>query len=408
MQRGKELLNLFDSAKEAQNTLILPVLRLHQKNVTLYAGKLKVKDLLNLYGVYNFEEERLQGYQREIYDDQVNELYQYLLNFPLAIMPGIFISVREGVKYIEKRYDGSEDNYKDFGTLEIPLRRGAFWIIDGQHRISSFEKILANIGRFQLEDSIYKDSLFTFLDYELPVTFVDSKEAIDFLNKEQKLELTPADIERAVFFIINKTQRRLSPSLKDTLQYCIKNSGLNGIPSIEKEAWRTEAAAIGITLNSMEDSSLFVKINISGSRGLNRPLQLNSFVSSLKPIFGNETFSRFEHESKTNLLFLYWNEIKKLNHHAFSEEDYRKYLLLKSIGVYSLNLILLKYVENNESNIIDKEKIVKFVAKMKGFDWLKISSPLAHFGGMSGVREAYRILSDYMKLDGPAEVSEHS
>ena len=399
MERGDELLELFSTTEKNQDTLKLPVIKLQQKNVTLYTGKLKVKNLINLYGVYNFEEENLQGYQRELYDDQVSELYQYLLNFPLAIMPGIFISVRDGVNFLKQNYKDSENLFEDLGTLEIPLRKGAFWIIDGQHRLSSFEKILANIGNFQIDASLYKDSLFAFLDYEFPVTFVDSKEAIDYLNLEQELQLTPADIERAVFFIINKTQRRLSPSLKDTLQYCIKTSGLNGIPSIEKEAWRTEAAAIGITLNSMENSPFYKKINISGLRGLNRPIQLNSFVTSLKPLFNSKKFNSNDHETKTKILFMYWSEIKKLNYKSFREDEYRSYLLLKAIGVYTLNLLLVNYLDNiNSLDILNEDEIRTFVNKMKGFDWTKSNSPIAHFGGMSGVRESYRILVDYMKI----------
>ena len=41
------------------------------------------------------------------------------------------------------------------------------------------------------------------------------------------------------------------------------------------------------------------------------------------------------------------------------------------------------------------------------FVWKKSSSPIAHFGGMSGVRQAYRILSDFMGIDDKTTESDN-
>ena len=374
----------------------MDVIKLNQKNVNLYSGKLKIKDILNLYAIFNFEEETLQGYQRELYEDQVNDLYQYIKECPIAIIPSILISIREGINF--SRYNFNNDNESDFGILEVPVKKGAFWIIDGQHRIGSFEKFLANIGQFKTGDPDFNSYLDTFLNYEVPITFIDSYQAINVIEKSQNIKLVPTDVERAIFFIINKTHKRLSPSLEDALQYCIRTSGVKGIPSIDKDKWRAEATAISIQLNFDQFSSLYRKINISGIRGLNRPLQLNSFVSSLKPLYSIKKFCEYSMDNKKELLFSYWNSIKIINKEAFNESEYRKYLILKSIGVYSLNLLLCEYIklETDGNVLLNKENIEKFANNIKGFDWRKKDSPIANFGGMKGVKEAHKLLLNYI------------
>jgi DGQHR domain-containing protein len=397
IMKNERVKKLFDSYNDSKFELLkMNVIKLNQKNVDLYTGKLKIKEVLNLYAVCNFEEETLEGYQRELYDDQVNDLYQYMKECPIAIMPSILISIRDGINFT--RYSIDDENITDFGKLEIPIKKGAFWIIDGQHRIGSFEKFLANIVQFKTDDENYNAYLDTFLNYEVPITFIDSSQAINLVKKDQDISLSPTDVERAIFFIINKTHKRLSPSLEDALQYCIKTSGVPGIPSIEKNKWRSEATAIALQLNFDENSSLYQKINISGTRGLNRPLQLNSFVSSLKPIFNIKQFSEHSLEDKKTLLFIYWNSIKNINKEAFNELEYKKYLLLKSIGVYSLNLLLCEYLnlQTNSDVLLKKENIEIFVYNLKYFDWRKQDSIIANFGGMKGVKETHRLLLDHL------------
>ena len=396
-EKWQKVLNLFSSTHDLTEKITLPVLKLRQKGVTLYSGKLKAKNLLKLYGIFGFQEDTLEGYQRDIYEEQVKDLYQYLINCPVAIMPGLFISVRESVNFIPYNVHNSE--IEDFGILEVPLKKGALWIIDGQHRIASFEKILANITHFNDDNKFVENSFLSLMDYEIPVTFIDSKNSLRTVNNNEITKLVSSDIERMAFFIINKTQRRLSPSLQDTLQYLISRSGMNSIPVIQREMWRTYATALIIDLNALENSPLYKKINISGRRGLNRPIQLNSFVSSLRPLFHNEEFSNLNMDEKRELLFKYWDQIKLIYNNAFLDTNYREYLILKSIGVYTLNLLLLdyiKYCRDNDYDFLNKVNINNFITKMEGFDWSKDSSPIANFGGMKGVKEARIVLLDYM------------
>lgn len=394
----EEVSGLLDFKSDKTEKLNLPVLKLKQKKVTLYTGKIGAKDILRLYAVFGFEEETLAGYQRELYEDKVNEVYRYLLDCPVAVMPGIFLSVREGVKYIPlSRNESPETN--DFGLLEVPMRRGAIWIIDGQHRVAGLERVISDVGLLQNNEDSDGFSSLSLIEYELPATFIDSQAAVEVVNSSEPAKMTAADIERLIFFMVNKTQKRISPSLKDALQYCIRQAGMNGIPVLEKESWRADATGIAIDFNASYDSPFYKKINISGQKLQNKPIQLNSFVSSLRPLFGSKDFADLSAVEKKELLLLYWKAIEQINKSAFCDGTYKYYMILRALGVYSINLLLLDYIglcRERVVDICDESNIRGFVERMKGFDWSKVSSQIVHFGGMSGVVETRRVLFNYM------------
>jgi DGQHR domain-containing protein len=395
-QEWKSISEFLKAPNITEEKIILPVIRLRQKGVTLFSGKLQAKNLLRLYAIFGFEEESLRGYQREIYENQIKDLTQYLLECPIAVMPGLFISIREDVNFTPV---GDNPEFKDMGQLEIPLKRGVIWIIDGQHRIGGFEKVFTNFGH--LSNDVSKTEEFTkLMNYEIPVTFIASKEAIDLINDKEKIKLKPEDIERLAFFIINKTQRRLSPSLTDALQYAIKRGGVNGIPVIERENWRTDATSIIIDLNSREDSPFYNKVNISGRSGLNKPIQLNSFVSSLKPLFSEDKFISLSENDKKIILIDYWNEIKTHYNDAFSDKNYRNYIILNALGIYTFNILFVDYIKScleNKLEFTNKINISNYVKKMSTFDWSKSNSKVSAFGGMKGVKEARKLILENIK-----------
>lgn len=392
--------NFFSKMLQSENhrTIEVPVVKIKQKNLTLYAGKLKSKDLLKMYGVCSFEEETLSGYQRELYEEKINDTYEYLIECPMAVMPAVFISLRKGAEF--KPMSQAFLNNDDIGTLTVQLKKGSIWIIDGQHRVGSFEKVLGNIAYFENSKFSENDEFVKLMDYELPVIFIDSHEATEFFNHNEKTKISPLDIERTIFFIINKTQSRISPSLKDALQYSIKRAGVNGIPVIEREEWRTEATSLIIKLNNVGDSPFFGKINISGARGLGRPIQLNSFVSSLRSLFMNDVFLEFDSNEKLHFLLSFWETVKSMAPKAFSENTYRDYLILKTIGIYSLNLLCSDYLNwcrERNLNFFEEDNIKVFLNPINNFDWKRSTSPIAHFGGLSGVREVHSILLQKIK-----------
>jgi DNA sulfur modification protein DndB len=384
--RLKLLAEIANYKRNQASSIEIDVIRFHQKGIEMYIGKMKAKELLQLFEIDEFKEEELEGYQRELYEERTSELVEYLSKCPLAIMPAILVSLR-GANFISQN--------GDFGTLSIPRKKGAIWMIDGQHRIGGFDKVRE---RFIFTKSIDPSQFPDLMNYEFPVVFFDSASAAAKIRNAQILpetQFSSEDVERTVFFVVNKTQRGISPSLKDALLYRIKTSGIEGLPIIRKEGWRIRAARIAIVLNKDENSPLAERINISGRRGTGKPIQLNSFVSSLKILFSDEGFSGLGDDEKIGFLKAYWEALKELFPEAFEMKTFKGHMLLKALGVYSLNWIgkdLFHICLKRDYNFADKVILKALLSPLESFDWNVQTSPLSSFGGVKGASRAHGLL----------------
>ena len=391
--RYKVLSEIAEQNRNSRKSIEVSVLRLSQKNIDLYIGKMKSKDLLKIYEIDKFKDEELEGYQREQSEDRTSELIEYLTECPIAVMPSLFVSVRNA-KF--KQLKG------DLGVLEIPKVKGSIWIIDGQHRISGFEKIYQKFTYLRNPNDLSVETFETLMDYELPLVFIDTQRASEtpkFANNHSTIQVLPEDLERAIFFVVNKTQKGISSSLKDALLYRLNVSGIEGIPAIRKEKWRIQASSLGIALNRELDSPLHGLINIGGKLGTRKPIQLNSFVSSLEVLMGNNDFSELDSEIQMKFLKNYWNSVKNMAPEAFSEESWRKYMLLKSIGIYCLHWLALDVFHiclKNNLPITSQQTLDNIVCKISPFEWKTDTSPLSTLGGLKGAKRGYEKLKSYL------------
>jgi DGQHR domain-containing protein len=385
-QRLKLLSDMANQTRDQNGLIEVKVIRLIQKEIEMYVGKMKVDDILGLYELDKFKEEELEGYQREQYEERTSELVEYLEKCPLAIMPALLVSLRKA------RFD-SQDG--DLGLLRIPRRKGSLWIIDGQHRIGGFSKIR---DKFVFSKTIDPSLFSDLMDYEFPVVFIDSTEAAGQVRAKEPQSmngLSPEDIERTIFFIVNKTQKGISPSLKDALLYRIKTSGIQGLSLVDKEGWRIVGAEIGITLNCKEKSPLRDKINISGKRDTGKPVQLNSFVSSLEILFKEDKFSSLSSDDQLCFLETYWSSLKDLLPEAFDAGTGRNYMLLKALGIYSIHWLardILRSTIQEGADFKRKEVLMSKLSPIKSFDWDTKTSPLSALGGMKGATKAHELL----------------
>jgi DGQHR domain-containing protein len=418
-QRFKLLSDIAQSKENHSGTVEVKAIKLVQKNIEMYVGKMKVNDILALYELDKFKEGELEGYQRERYEERTSQLVEYLERSPLAVMPALLVGLRE-INFCP--LDG------DLGTLRIERKKGSIWIIDGQHRVGGFSKVQ---DQFFFTKSLGASLFSDLMNYELPVVFIDSKGAAEKIkSKESKniCSLTAEDIEKTIFFVVNKTQRGISPSLKDALLYSIKTSGIEGLSLVDKEGWRIIGAQIGITLNCREASPLRTKINVSGRRNSGKPIQLNSFVSSLEILFKDKEFAALPVEDKTRFLEAYWSALKdsipqalenpgkhkedreefgrryssnigRKNNEKKEQEKNRddgKYLLLSALGIYVVHRVARDLFHSAIKEGIDykeKEYFARKLNPIKSFDWRAKTSPLAALGGMTGVSRAYDLLS---------------
>lgn len=402
-------------------TLEVNAIKMYQKDVEMYVGKMKVADILNLYELDRFKEEELEGYQRERYEERTAQLVEYIEKSPLAVMPAILVGLRE-TNFVP--VEG------DVGLLRISKTKGSIWIIDGQHRIGGFSKIR---DQFLFTKSLGIPLFTDLMDYELPIVFIDSMSASKKIKPKfpgNSNSLTPQDIEKTIFFIVNKTQRGISPSLKDALLYSIKTSGIEGLSIVDKEGWRILGAELAISLNCKEGSPLRAKINVSGQRNSGKPIPLNSFVSSLEILFKDKDFTNLTLESKISFIEAYWSALKELVPEAFkngrepcaSKEEFgrrfasnindktrksgdkgpeEKYLLLTSLSLHTLHRLakdLLHIALQQRVSLGEIMFYKQMLTPLRSFDWTAKSSPLSALGGMKGVSKAYELLSQQIHL----------
>jgi len=385
-ERLKILSKMAIETRNQESSIKVRVIRFVQKEIEMYVGKMKVNEILELYEIDRFKEEELEGYQREQYEERTSELVDYLTKCPLAVMPALLVSIRKADFTPLGDDFGITPLGDDFGILSIPRVRGSIWMIDGQHRVGGFSKIR--------DKFIFSRSL----DPSLFPQLMDSAMAAEKVgNKEAHTENTfsSEDIERTIFFIVNKTQRGISPSLKDALLYRIKISGIQGLPIIKKENWRTLAAEIGITLNRDADSPLKDKINIGGRRETGKPIQLNTFVSSLQVLFLDKDFNRLSENDKLRFIKTYWVALKELFPEAFEHKTERNYMLLKALGVYSLHWLaqdILQMCLREDRDLRKPETLKTMLTPLKSFDWFTKTSSLSGLGGLKGASKAHEML----------------
>ena len=399
-----------DGGLSEVTALKIPVIRLSQKGVTMYVGKMTSEELLRLWEIDRFREEDLEGYQRRIYDSRTQEILNYLVDCPVAVMPGILVSLH-GVTMFRA------DSKGDTGTLEIPNRKGSVWVIDGQHRIGGFAIALNAdaMGGLAEEENLNPDTLKNLRDYELPVVFIDSTQASQAIKNlaDPSIPLSERDIERVVFFIVNKTAKSISPSLKDALAYKIKAAGIAVIPIIEAKPWRHTATKIALVLfrNGKVGSPFSGLMKITGiesriARGTGRPLTLSAFVTSLDRLIQDDLFKAEQYDAQLEFVTAYWKAVRSMKPDAFTEPQH--YMVLKSMGVYALNRLArdvfnwckVKGIDRSEKNI------KKFIDPLKEFDWTKKSSPIADFGGQKGVKASHKLLLRVLAKNGIEEAKE--
>lgn len=382
----------------------IPAMRARQKNILLYFGKIKAYELLLLSAVDQWSDNDCEGYQRNQYNSKKREIKDYLQKCPIPLVPAILGSIKDG-QFIPENGDC-------FGHLELPIIPGSIALLDGQQRTSGFEVVFQEFKEFIKNNGFDVDNgiieqYYELFNFELPIVLINSIKISDKVRTEKKLpeDIDPTDIERAFFFIINKTQKAVNASLKDELAYKTISAGIRGIPVIEKELWRTEVVPIANSLNG-EQGPLEGLINLGGVPGLKKPIQLNGFVTSLKSLFSNEHFTSLTAEKKREFLHAYWGMIREIIPETFDKESYNKFLLTKSIGIYSLNNLandIFNHCLNRHVDPFLKENLRSYLYPLKNFDWSIETSPFAILAGKKGVKRAKEMMIELVKV---AEVNE--
>lgn len=324
--------------------LRIPVLHFNQNGQAMYIGVMCSSDIISITRV-DVRDELInpEGYQRFREDSRCRKIAEFI-NQPTSYLPGsILINLRGSSIFIQN------ENQANFGVLQIPSEKGSAWLIDGQHRMGGFE--------------------YTSRTLELPVVF--------FQNLSHRLEMIN-------FSVINDTQKGVNTSLTLSLLSELRE----GI-----EDWKIRAHDIVYKLNNDPTSPWYERINMTGAKGMHRPVNLASFSNSLKYLIKQHSlFQSLDLETQLFILNRFWSVTREIFPDSWIDQN--KYLLLKSLGVYSMSRVAAYVFDLCTTNKGDFsiDAFRGYMMPLVGFDWNRNSSPFKALGGLKGCIEASNIL----------------
>lgn len=291
-----------------EDRLRLDAVRVKQGDLVFFLFKIDAKTLLKLATVRRRKDDPLTGIQRMLDKSRLKEIGEFIESGKAVFPNSLVVRLPSDTVYDDEK-----------GTLEIPNRAESIFVIDGQHRLWSF-------------DPQYSEK-----NVELPVSgFVDI-----------------GDPEAASIFVtINRTQRKINPSLVYDLFPMIRQT-----QALEFEDSRSQSLVE--SLYSDGTSPWHNQISMLGGREF--LITQASFVSNVKQLFKKDvafTWEGLQDEAvQKDLLFGFFGKVKVVFKAAWLSQDY---ILCKNTGVGALirlmNRILVQ-VKAEQKEIADEKGV---------------------------------------------------
>ncbi|MGN7787822.1 DGQHR domain-containing protein [Niabella sp. 22666] len=334
----------------------IPTIEVIQGDYKFYLFTINAKSLLSVAYTNERTKDNKSGIQRGLRKDRLISIGKYLqgeVSGPPVLPNAIIVSL-------------SKDSYFEKGLLHIANKEaGEAFVIDGQHRLWSFQEEFSNDTDLNLVVSAF---------IELP----DDKKAL-------------------VFKTINGEQRKINPSLVYDLIPMLREKNW-----VEFESWR--AQEIVSFLNDSPKSPWANRISMVGEPG--KIISQSSFITAIKKLFKKDHLLSIEKVDFTesviqeNLLLIYFKAISD----AYSIEwDNKDYLLCKYVGVSALlNLLELIVADIQRTETIIDDTGLRLTTKMLNpyivrlrafnFDAKEMKSQGKSFVGEGGVKELFKIV----------------
>ena len=330
-------------------TIKTVVKRFEQGGTEMYVGSLSSTDILQIHEV-DVRNGRPDGYQRVRDDARCRKVAEFVRNTVPRILPvNMILNLRGSGKFTPL------DGYDSIGVLEVPAKKGSAWLIDGHHRLGGF-------------DLLEKD-----LQMEIPVVI--------FADLDRRLEMFH-------FKVINEEQKKVNLSLALELMSDLRDAGyVMGPP------WKLAAHDIVKRLNDDSDSPWRAQINMTGARGMGRPVNQVTFVTALRPLLEStaSSFSMKDRDEQVTFLKHFWEAVAETFPAPWSSP--RGHLLKKSLGVYTLSRVAGRvYAICDRDNDFSPNKVRELVRRLDSFNWDSKEGHFAGFGGTLGIGLATEVL----------------
>ncbi len=341
-----------------------------QEGIQMYMGVMRAHELLQVAKVDVWRQDNNDevGYQRAPETGRIGKVARYLQKDPKPLMPtSILLSYRGGSLETSRNQDATV-------TVEIPENE-TLWIVDGQHRISGFEKAIQEFGIKRLEN------------YLLPVVIVEFPGLEDEANQ---------------FRVINETMKKVRTDLARRI-LALRMGGLGSSERRElRESGRLwEAVAVEVikVLSTDEDSPWINRIQSPNRRKEpSHVIRELSFSTSLKPILTEYPYRTWTPDRVAKLLKEYWKAWEALAPGAFQEPE--NYVLLKTPGVFSLHQLarnVMRVLREREITNPTKTDFYDILSDLQDYAsaefWSKDNSEGA---ALAGSMKGFSILTDTM------------
>jgi DGQHR domain-containing protein len=370
------------------NTKIeLLVTECNQKGVKFYIGTVAATTLIARMKVDMWSTKNMDGYQRPLVDKRISDVAWYVIKSDGVFPTSVSISLRsEKVEFVE----AGKVSGIAYGKLIIP-EDVDFWVIDGQHRLASLQKLADTMGEKDLVTNYY-----------LPV---------NFLIDPKKLN------EVRYFYLINSRAKAVPTDIADRiLQQVRKEKGdawmlEHGAPQVgraEKEILQAKATDVVDFLRN--DCSVWQKmVNIPGEPKPSRyAVRQHAVVASLlEGPMKHSTLKEMEPKSLADLLHRYWCALARTFPETFLHPE--EYGIQRQTSVYALHILFADIFERcreqtNDPDRYNEERMFELLQQMArsgGIDsnfWhLTNGDPRAISSGMKMVR----LLAAFLKSQLP-------
>jgi DGQHR domain-containing protein len=354
------------------NPYSLSVFEIRQKQLPgtrIFFGKIKVSELLESgnkdkdvrFKIHKWESNQPKeaGYQRFPELKRIEKIKNYIqVEVENPIFPtAVLVNARKPITF--KPYNEKINDSCGEITVDQIL-----YIIDGQHRIEAFKDMMEN-----------KELIARYGYMELPIIILSN---FDYIEEVQQ------------FFVINSRQKTIKTDLAQRIFLEIGKNDMETRLISEKDKWQIPVIKVIDQLNADVDSEWYSLIGLPDDNKdirKERVISQNSFITSLKPFFSG-AYRRwiYNHEDSSSdgkiileqcsyLIDNYWKMISKVYPGSF--ENKKGSILFKTIGVYSLHMLLANYMANNNLTA-EKKNIQKIMDGIK--ELLEFARDYSSFG----------------------------
>jgi DGQHR domain-containing protein len=342
---------------EVKDKFLSPVqaIEVKQGDYQFYIFSISAKSLLKISYTSERTKDNKSGIQRGLRRDRLISIGKYFKGeiSGMPVLPNtIIVSL-------------SKDSFFKDGFLHIANKQaGEAFVIDGQHRLWSFQEDFSGKTDINIVVSAFID--------------------------------LPDEGKALIFKTINGEQRKINPSLVYDLIPMLRNNNL-----VEFESWRSQE--IVRFLNEDSKSPWANRISMVGEPG--KVISQSSFITAIKKLlkkghlFNAENEGFIESVLQENLLITYFNTISDL----YSVEwDNKDYLLCKYIGVSALlgllELIIKDMIEkkipvvDNNGLLISKLQFEPYIKKLRVYNFSAKEEKAVgkSYVGEAGVNELYK------------------